>query len=157
MTRKHWILLAFTVLLGGMSIYLNTDWFRRDDIQISHRARPERFLSRGRKRSPGARTALSFAPMFFEFDRRLKLTDVRVIPVSDLQTNQHPHPIWHMVSDSNSVPTKGIMYGEFIPGMRPEVKGATPDPLEPGTSYCLRLQAGPIKTDHQFTAQQPIQ
>ncbi len=155
MTRKHWILLAFAVLLGGLSIYLNTDWFRRDDIQISHRARPERFLSRSRRRAPGPAPRLTFAPMSFEFDRKLKLTDVRVVPVSDLQTNQHPHPIWHMVSDSNSVPTKGFMYGELIAGMRPEVKGATPDPLEPGIEYCLRLQAGTIKTDHHFTALAP--
>lgn len=152
MTKKLWMLLGFAVGLGGISLYWNTDWFRSDNIQIHHRFRPARF-ERTRKRAAAPATA--FAPVFFEFDRKLKLTEISVVPVSDAQTNKYPHPIWHMISDSNSVPTKGIMYGEFVPGMKPEVKGATPDPLEPGVQYRLMLQAGAVKAQHDFAAAEP--
>ena len=34
--------------------------------------------------------------------------------------------------------------------MRPAVKGATPDPLEPGVKYRLLLQAGNLKAQDDF-------
>jgi hypothetical protein len=86
----------------------------------------------------------------FAFDRRLKLTSLKVIPVSDIETNKYPHPIWHLVSDSNSVPIAEYMYGLPIKGMRPDVKGATPDPLEPGVKYRLLIEAGKFKAEHDF-------
>jgi hypothetical protein len=152
MTRTRWILLALAVLLGSLSIYWNTDWFRREDIQISHRFRPPLF---GRLRKRPAATP-TFAPVFFEFNHKLKLTDVRVVPCSAAETNAHPHPIWHLISNSNSVPTRGIMYGEVVPGMRPEVKGAAADDLEPGVNYRLLIQAGPLKAIHNFVAGDPV-
>lgn len=66
-------------------------------------------------------------------------------------TNAHPHPLWYLVSDSNSIPTKTFYYGTPIKGMRPDVKGATPDPLEPGVPYRLLLEAGALKLQHDFT------
>lgn len=150
MTRKQWTLVAAAVLLGGISVYLNTDWFSKDSIQITHRARPAQFALAGRNRQrpqPGS-------ALFFEFDRKLKLTDVQVIPYTEIETNKYPHPVWHMVSDSNSPPTRGFMYGTPIPGMRPSIKGALPDPLEPGIKYQLRLQAGSAKAVHDFVPPQ---
>ena len=38
-----------------------------------------------------------------------------------------------------------------IRGMRPAVKGATPDPLEPGVNYRLLIEAGSHKAEHDFT------
>jgi hypothetical protein len=35
--------------------------------------------------------------------------------------------------------------------MRPAVKGATPDPLEPGVKYRLFIEAGKLKAEHDFT------
>ena len=32
------MLLGLVVLLGGISLYLNKDWFAKDTIQIYHRA-----------------------------------------------------------------------------------------------------------------------
>ena len=55
-----------------------------------------------------------------------------------------------MVSDSNSVPIKELVYGMYIRGMRPSVKGATPDPLQPGVKYRLLIEAGPLKAEHDF-------
>ncbi len=148
MTRKQVMLIALAVLLGGISLYLNKDWFAKDDIHIIHRSRPVRsgFFRRGKR--PETRPAVE--PVFFSFDRKLKLTSLKVIPVQDIETNKHPHPIWDLTSDSNSVPVTEFTYGRPIPGMRPAVKGATPDPLEPGVKYRLLIEAGSRKAEHDF-------
>jgi len=73
-----------------------------------------------------------------------------VIPVREIGDQQYPRPIWHLVSDSNSVPTKDLVYGIPVRGMRPSVKGATPDPLEPGEKYRLLIEAGSLKGQHDF-------
>ena len=147
MTRKQWLLIGLAVLLGGVSFYLNKDWFAKDDIQIFHRSRPggAGFFRRAKRPDTAA-----VNPVFFTFDRKLKLTSLKVIPVKEIETNKYPHPIWHLVSDSNSVPIKDLVYGMRIPGMRPSVKGATADPLEPGVNYRLLIEAGPLKAEHDF-------
>src|SRR5207245_9221003 len=62
-------------------------------------------------------------PIIFGFDRKLKLTSLKVVPESDIETNKYPHPIWELISDSNSVPIKTFAYGMPIQGMRPSVPG----------------------------------
>ena len=57
-------------------------------------------------------------PISFWFDRKVKLTSLKVIPVLEIQTNKFPQPIWNLVSDSNSVPVKQFTYGMRIQGMR---------------------------------------
>jgi hypothetical protein len=147
MTRKLWLLIALTVALGGLSLYLNKDWFASEGIQIQHRSRPAR-AGFFRRSKPQAKQATN--PIFFAFDRKLKLTSLKVIPVSEIETNRYPHPIWHLVSDSNSVPVEEWSYAVPIRGMRPAVKGATPDPLVPGVKYRLILEAGKNKAEHDF-------
>ena len=147
MTRKQWLLIGLAVLLGGVSFYLNKDWFAKDDIQIFHRSRPggAGFFRRAKRPDTAA-----VNPVFFTFDRKLKLTSLKVIPVSDIETNKYPHPIWHLVSDSNSVPVVDFTYGDYIRGMRPAVKGATPDPLEPGVKYRLLIESRSGKAEEDF-------
>ena len=147
MTSKQWALIVLAVVLGGFSLYLNRDWFAGESIQIHHRSRPARagFFRRNR---PTA--SMPTDPIFFAFDRKLKLTSLKVIPVSEIETNKYPHPIWELVSDSNSVPIAEWSYGMPIRGMRPSVKGATPDPLEPGVKYRLLLKAGKVKAQEDF-------
>ncbi len=148
MTRKQWMLIALAVVLGGFSLYLNRDWFAGEDIQIQHRSRPARagFFRRSR-----SQPRMATDPVFFAFSRKLKLTSLEVIPVSEIETNKYPEPICHLVSDSNSVPIAEWSYGMPIRGMRPSVKGATPDPLQPGVKYRLILEAGKLKAEHDFT------
>ncbi|HVM49616.1 MAG TPA: hypothetical protein VMU04_16430 [Candidatus Acidoferrum sp.] len=150
MSRKQWLLIALAVLLGGISLYLNQDWFAKDNIQIYHRSRPVRggFFHRGRR----VNTDQAVEPVFFTFDRPLRLTSLKVIPVPEIETNKFPHPIWDLVSSSNSVPVKDIVYGMPIHGMRPTVKGATAEPLEPGVKYRLFVEAGGRKAEHDFEA-----
>ncbi len=148
MTRKLWILVALAAVLGGFSLYLNKDWFAGDVIQIHSRSRPARmgFFHHSKRMADSAAD-----PVFFAFDRKLKLTSLEVIPVSDIETNKYPEPIWHLVSDSNSAPVVEFWYGMPIKGMRSSVKGATPDPLEPGVKYRLLIEAKQGKAEHDFT------
>ena len=150
MTKKHWILLASVLVLGGISLYLNKDWFSKDSIQIYHRSRPLRASLFRRKRGDSTADKSAVNPITFGFDRKLRLSSVKVIPVSDIETNKFPHPIWHLMSESNSVPTKDFTYGASIQGMRPAVQGAIADPLEPGVSYRLLVEAGDFKAEHDF-------
>ena len=149
MTSKQWTLIVLAVVLGGFSLYLNRDWFAGDNIQIHHRSRPARAGFYRRNRPPPPASAPT-DPIFFAFDRKLKLTSLKVIPVSEIETNKYPHPICELVSDSNSVPVAEWSYGMPIRGMRPSVKAATPDPLEPGVKYRLLIQAGKIKAQEDF-------
>ena len=77
-----------------------------------------------RKRGDTTADKSAVNPITFGFDRKLRLSSVKVIPVSDIETNKFPHPIWHLLSESNSVPTKDFTYGASIQGMRPAVQGA---------------------------------
>jgi hypothetical protein len=145
MTTKNWMLLGLTVMLGGLSLYLNKDWFARDSIQLMHRTRPARGAFR-RSRSDNP----LIDPISFWFDRKVKLTSLKVVPVFELETNRIPQAIWDLISDSNSVPIKEFTYGMGIPGMRPVLKGADPDPLLPGVKYRLLVEAGKQKVAHDF-------
>ena len=141
------MLIALALALGGISLYLNKDWFAGDVIQIRHRSRPDRGGVFRRAKRPADKTT---DPIFFDIDRKIKLTSLKVVPVSDIQTNKYPHPIWHLVSDSNSVPIADFWYGMRINGMRPSVQGATPDPLQPGVKYRLLIEAKAGKAEHDF-------
>jgi hypothetical protein len=141
------MLIALAVLLGGFSLYLNKDWFAKEVIQIHHRSRPGRGGFRGRTQPPaGTETD----PIFFSFDRKLKLTSLKVVPVSEIEKSKYPKPICHLISTSNSVPVTDWSYGMPIPGMQPAVQGATPDPLEPGVKYRLIIEAGKLKIEDDF-------
>jgi hypothetical protein len=148
MAKKPWLPIALLVVIGGLFIYLNRDWFQGRPIQISHR------LYRFAGRFGGGDTAI---PVMFEFDRRLKLTSIKIVALADSLTNKYPHPLWQMISSSNSVPTKGFVYGMDVPGMRSAVNGATADPLDPRQTYRLLLEAGSVKAQHDFTLEPTAQ
>jgi len=145
MTTKVWMMIALAVGLGGLSLYLNKDWFAKDRIQIYDRSRPARAVFRR-----GAPDDSACDPIVFGFDRKLQLTSLEVIPLSDLQTNKHPLPVWHLISDSNSAPIKAFTHGMHIAGMREAVSGVRPQPLEPNVKYRLVIEAGSFKGEHDF-------
>ena len=149
MTKKQWMLLALAVVLGGFSLYLNKDRFTKEDIHIFHRSRPQRgFFRRNRPSTVNSDTD----PVLFGFDTKLKLKVVKVVPLTDMATNKFPHAIWHLVSESNSVPIQEFAYGTPIPGMHSALKGVTADPLEPGVQYRLFIETDGRKAEHDFTA-----
>jgi hypothetical protein len=145
MTRKTWTVLAAVVALGGVSLYLNRDWFAKPHIHISHMsARIPAFRGRPGQAPPVVK------PILFGMDRTAQLTLVKVLSVQDLETNKYPHALWHLVTDSNSVPLHQFAYGMPIGGMRPFAKGTTADPLEPGVKYRIFIEAGSEKAQDDF-------
>ncbi len=140
MTTKQASLLALAAVIAGVVLYVNRDWFSRDRIQISHRFGS--FASRLGADAGGT-------PMMFEFSRKLKLTRLKVIPV-EAGSSKAAQPTWQLISDSNSVPTKGFVYGLPVPGMRPSLAGVNADPLTPGHKYRLLIEAGSLKAEHDF-------
>ncbi len=148
MPKKQLVLLVVAVLLLCGYAYYFTDWFASESIQIVHTIRPYSPPRRTRGRSTEENPAVN--AVSFGFNRKYQLTEVKVIPVSDLATNKYAHPIWHLVSESNSVPTKAFVYGMNIEGMHPKVPGARPDPLQPGVAYRLFIETGDIKGEHEF-------
>jgi hypothetical protein len=142
MTRKPVLLVALLAVIGSLFLYVNRDGFRRQPIQISHRL----YRFAGRFSAQDAPL-----PVMFEFDRRLKLTSIKIVALADVLTNQHPQPLWQMISNSNSVPTKGFVYGMDVPGMRPALKGVTAELLDPRQTYRLLVEAGSLKGQHDFT------
>lgn len=142
------ILLLGLVVLAGGYVYYISDWFAPPEIQVQHTIRPNPLARRrlGRRDAPQP----SSHTVSFFFNQKVRLTEVQVVPASDAATNKYPHPIWHLVSDSNSVPTKSLVYGMPIRGMRPAVRGAWPDPLQPDTAYKLYLKTDAGAAEHDF-------
>jgi len=147
MTKKQTIFLfTFLLIAGIIYFFLYKDSFGSGGIQIFHRAGGNRARPqpRGRKVDPAA------ASILFGFNKKFGLTELQVIAVSDILTNKYPQAMWHLVSDSNSVPTKGFSYGEKIPGMRPKVEGLHAESLEHDVDYRLVIEAGSTHGEHDF-------
>lgn len=149
MTKKQAIFFSiFLLISAGIYYQLYKDSFRSGGIQISHRPGG----SRARPKH-GRQTDSAAISIMFGFTKKIAVTELKVLPVSDILTNKYPHPIWHLISDSNSVPTKSFAYGEKISGMRPTVAGVRPEPLEPDVDYRLIVDAGSIHAEHDFKIQ----
>lgn len=137
MSRAKIVCILIALLgLAGLSIYLNRDWFTERPIQISYRVSPW-LKDLRRSRTRGA-TDLG-PPVVFSLDPHLRLVNLKVVIAAELATNKYAHPLWEMVSQTNSMLTGSFAYGERIRGMYPKVKGAIPDPLQPGVRYRLLL------------------
>jgi hypothetical protein len=141
MPKKPSILIALLVLAGGIFVYANRDWFKARPIQITHR-----FYAFGGRFDNGG----GEAPLLFEFDRLLKLTSVKVVLSCEAQTNKLPHALWSLVSETNSVPTRGFVYGRDIPGMHRVYKGVSAEALDPEQKYRVLVEAGSVKGQHDF-------
>lgn len=146
MTKKNTFLIVLVLLLGGLSLYLNRDWFETSPIQISSRSiQPRGWLARRTRNWPAK-------PVVFLLSQPLRLTSVEVIPLSETKTNQSPQPVWQLTSDSGSVPVKDFIYGINVRRMKPFVKGVRAQPLQPGVKYRVLVQAGSRKAEHDFVA-----
>jgi hypothetical protein len=149
MSTKNVFLIVIVLLLAGLSLYLNKDRFGRPFIQIGHRfEHPHGALAR---RFGNSNTNI----LIFILDREVALTAVRVVAARDLESNPSAHAVWDLVSDSNSVPVKDLVYGMNIRGLRPATPQAKAEPLETGVKYRLLLQAGSRKGQHDFVAEAP--
>jgi hypothetical protein len=145
MTKNGIALSVFAVLLAAVYVYAFTDWFRSETIQIIPTIRPGRVSA-----APRDPDQVAVYPVSFAFSGKYKLTSVKVFSAEDLATNKYPTPLWHLVSDSNSVPVKSIVYGHKVKGMEPAVARMQPEPLLPDVDYVLQIEAGAIKAQTNF-------
>lgn len=141
MEKRQWFLCAVAIVLAGLYICFFTDWFKPKIIHISHTSRPVPLRS-----SRGA----TVTAVVFGLDRNYRLTEVKVVPLAEWQTNQSVLPLWHLISDSKSRPIKFFLYGQNINRMKPAVPGVHPKPLETNAVYRLFVSAGSVKGQHDF-------
>lgn len=139
-------------MLLGVAIYQWMDYFRPLDIQLVHTIRPNSRYEASRPNRAGGRPRLPYQ-LTFSLNQPVRLKEVRVLPSALLATNRYGPGLWHMVSDSNSVPVRSIVYGQPIRGMRPKVRGAWAEPLDPGTEYTLLVEA--VEGAAQYTFRTP--
>lgn len=139
MSKKTIALVLFAVVLAAVYVYYFTDFFASPVIHISWRPR----IERSRQNTP------SFSGSF-SFDTKCKLTELKVVQLSDIETNKYAHAVWHLISDKSSSPTKGVVYGESIKGMKPKIPKMKAEPLQPATKYRLFIEAGKRKGELDF-------
>jgi hypothetical protein len=142
MTKKNWLLVACALALGVIYVRYFTDWFQPQTIHIAHTTRNLRSRARPANDSP---------PLNFGLNGQYRLTEITVVPLAAWQTNPNASPVWHLISDSNSVPVRTFSYGQGIRGMKPAVAGSRPQPLETNVPYRLFVTAGKIQGQHDFT------
>jgi hypothetical protein len=145
MTKNGIFLSVVAVLLAALYIYFFTDWFHKKTIQIIPTIRPTQpsAIPRDPDQPP-------VYPVSFALDGKYELTSVKVVAAADMATNRYPAPLWHLTSDSNSAPTRSIVYGSNIKGMKPAVTRQRPEPLMPEVEYVLLVEAGDLKAKTNF-------
>jgi len=141
MTKKNvWLFAGFATLVVLYIVFF-TNWFKPKTIGIFDTSRPMRFF-RGRKQD------LPF--VLFGLEGTYRLSEVKVVDLAKFQSDPLTPTLWHLVSDSNSVPVQRFVYGQRIWGMRPAFKGDLPQPLDTNVTYRLFVTAGNAKGTHDF-------
>lgn len=140
MTKKNIWLISILLVLLGVYICCFTDWFKPRIIKIGDTSRP---LRRFRVRN-------DLPYILFILEGQFQLTEIKVVSVADYGKNSMTPPVWHLVSDSNSVPVKEFAYGHRIRGMKPAFEGDAPQPLETNVEYRLFVTAGSAHGSHDF-------
>jgi hypothetical protein len=146
MQNRSPLLITIALVLAALYVSFFTDWFRRPTIQIivQHRIVPQR----GNAARGGQEDAVY--PVSFAFDNKYEFKTVKVVAEKDLQTQKFPTPLWYLVSETNSRPTKTIVYGVTPPGMKPAVEDSQPQPLSPEVTYVLQVDTGFMKGSTNF-------
>lgn len=140
MFGKNGLLLTVAILLTAAYCYFFTDWFRVKTIQIIPANRMVGTLI------PDSEAA----PISFSLDTDYRLTSVKVISIQEAETNKTVIPKWHLVSSSNSVPTRGFLYGMPIGGMKSATVKSGADDLRVGEPYRLLIEAGKSRGQIDF-------
>lgn len=142
MTKKNLMLMFFAVALLAVYAIWFSDWFQTTPLRISHTTRNmERFAGVEGNALPGLR---------FRVNPAVHFTDLKVVPVAELETNQNPVPVWHLVGDKGSQRVDEFSYGMEIPGMRPAIAGTHADALDTNVTYRLFIIAGKARGQHDF-------
>lgn len=145
MSKSGMFLSVVAVILAACYLYFFTDLFRTPTIQIIPTVRPGRpsSIPRNADQDP-------VHPVSFTLDGKYKLTSVKVVAAEEFKTNKYANPLWHLISDSNSLPTKAIVYGFPIKGLKPAIPKARPEPLLAGVEYTLLIECGKLRSRTNF-------
>ncbi|MEO6181959.1 MAG: hypothetical protein ABIP71_02400 [Verrucomicrobiota bacterium] len=143
MSKKNIVLVAVLIVLGAIYVFNFTSLFQKPEMEITSRLRPQMNGRRGKGVVVG--NTISFF-----LNRKYALTSIKVIEESDFKTNKYPHAIWHLISESNSVPTKVIVYGFPVEGMKPKIEKVRPEALQVNMGYVLMVEAGDVKGQTSF-------
>jgi hypothetical protein len=142
MPKKNLLPVIFLVALVAVYVIYFTDWFKPHRIHIFHTVREVRY------RQAAGQPERS---LIFGVDPRdIRLTEIKVVPLLDFEKNPQTLPVWHLVSDSNSVPVRQIVYGQRIRGMRPVVGGEQAGELDTNLDYRIFITAGRNTGQHDF-------
>ena len=137
------MLIGFALALAITYVFFFTNRFKSGTLPIYHLTRPNGYAMQTRRNGPAP-------PITFGLEGSRILTEIKVVPLAEWQANHDALPVWHLVSDSNSVPIKTFVYGQQIRGMKPAVPGAEPQPLQPNVAYRLFVTAGRSRGQHDF-------
>lgn len=136
--------------LGGvilLTLYLTLfSGCKNEPLQITTKLRPVR---------RGTQTERGVTPLYdvtFGFNKRYRLTSVKVVSAQDLSTNKYPRALWHVIEDGKSSPVKAISYGKPARGMKPAIPELEPEQLEANQEYVVMIEAGGIKAQTNFVA-----
>ncbi len=136
------MLIVIALVLACVYVYHFIGWLKPKIIQISYteRSLPSRVPSQARTPT-----------ILFGFEGQpYRLSEVKVVPLTVWQTNQAVAPVWYLVSNPRSAPMEFFRYGENLPGMKPAVPGARPQPLKTNIVYRLFVRAGWYKGQCDF-------
>jgi hypothetical protein len=128
-------------LIATIAIYLVffTDGHKAKKIQIIKAVYPAGIL-------PGTTSPT----IVFSLDRPYALTSVKVVETDEAETNKFAHALWHMVAAASAEPVKTFRYGADLPGMKPYLDTAQPEPLDPDMTYSLVVESGSLKGELSF-------
>jgi len=132
MDKKSTLLVVVLLALVSVYIVFFTDWFKPHVIKLFYTTRPMTDVRR--------REDLPY--VCFILSGKYRLNEIKVVSDDDLKSNPGAPPLWHLVSDSSSVPVALFTYGQHIHGMKPEIKGEEPQDLETNKMYHLFVSAG---------------
>ena len=158
MTKRNIFFTLVLVALAGFWMVNFSGWFATSKISITHsihapqQPRQANSARNGRRNAQTTTTAAPAQPVVtFLFNRAYSLTDLKIVSATALATNVSALPVWHLTTESNSVPLKTFTYGQYIVGMKPWVSGVHAQPLLPGETYKLIVEAGKrTKGEYEF-------
>jgi len=151
-SRRTLLIVLVALVVTGLYAFVYRDVFRPNEIEITHRVAvgpPVRGLSRTNQ-------SIKVTQLVFGLDRKCELTEIKIINVAAQESGTNTAPLWHVISDSNSIPVKVFAYGDPIRGLRPVVKKSRPLPLEPNVTYRLVLRAGRATGQLDFSVAEHI-
>jgi len=141
MTKNNWLLTLLAVVLFVVYAIYFTGWFQPKTIQIR---------STYRNLHPRAAREGVLPALIFGVNRQMQISEIRVVPFDGFQTNKNILPLWHLVTDSNSIPVKTFYYGQYIRGLHPAFKGTHAGSLETNVPYLIIVTSDRIKGELKF-------